>query len=226
MKIKPVYLLTLLATFVALQACKKDEGAPDFHFGYFGMEEGRYVIYDVMEITHDQQVTQHDTLRYQLKTYWGDIYIDNEGREGREFHVFRRDSSTGVWALTDVWYGVYDGIRGELVEENKRRVKLVFAPTLSKEWDANAYNMDDLLDCYYRDIHQDTIINNVKLDSTLVVEQGTSYNLIDSLRMYEMYANHVGLVYKHFKDNTYQIGNPLVYKGKELYMTYVTHGYE
>lgn len=225
MKINLRYLLGVCCLSLGLLACKKTD-PPKFHYEYFGYEEGRYVIYDVMEITHDADLDQHDTLRYQLKTKWSIEYIDNEGRAGREFHVFQRASANDPWVLTDVWYGLYDGIRAELVEENVRRVKLVFAPSISKEWDANAYNMEDELDCYYRDIHGDTILNGVSLDSTLVVEQASYANLIDSVRMYEMYAKHIGLVYKHFKDNVYEIGNPEVSTGKELYMKYVSSGIE
>lgn len=225
MKINLKYLLGVCCMSLILLACKKTT-SPNFHFEYFGLEEGRYVIYDVVEITHDAELDQHDTLRYQLKTKWSIEYEDNEGRPGREYHVFQRATSTDPWVLTDVWYGLYDGIRAELVEENVRRVKLVFSPSISKEWDANAYNMEDVLDCYYRDIHGDTLLNGVSFDSTVVVEQASYGNLIDSLRMYEMYAKHIGLIYKHVKDNVYEIGETEVSSGKELYMTYVSSGIE
>ncbi len=218
-------LLPLLLFVVVFTACKQEE-EPQFHFEYFGLSQGRFVVYDVVEIEHDADVNQHDTTYYQMKTYWGEDYIDNEGREGREFIIYKRDSVHHDWALTDVWHGVYDGIRGELIEENVRRVKLVFAPTLSKEWDANAYNLEDPLECYYRELHKDTLLSGVTIDSTLVVEQAAYANLIDSVRMYETYAKHIGLVYKHYRDNHYQFGSDEVVKGRELYQTFVTAGWE
>ena len=111
------------------------------------------------------------------------------------------------------------------MEENQRTVKLVFAPTLEKDWDANASNTFGELSCYYRAIHDDTIINNVSFDSTLVVEQEEYYNLIDSVRMYEVYAKHIGLIYKHSRDNHYQFGDTEVVNGTETYYTYVTAGH-
>lgn len=219
------YLLIALFASLIFQACKQDD-PPKFHFEYFGMEEGRFVIYDVVDIRHDANVSVHDTLNYQLKTKWGPVYFDNEGRQGHEFHIFRRDSLNGPWVLTDVWYGLIDGIRAELVEENQRKVKLVFAPDLDKEWDANAYNMLGIQECYYRDIHQDTIINNQSFDSTLVVEMESTGNLVDSIRKYEMYAKHVGLVYKHFMENTYNIGVVQPRIGSEYYMKYNSSGFE
>jgi hypothetical protein len=225
MKKITLYLSLIVLAGVSMVSCKQDP-PPNFHFEYFGLEEGRYVVYDVVEVDHDAALGLHETTSYQLKTYWGQEYIDNEGRSGREFIRYKRDSAADSWVLTDLWHGVYDGIRGELIEENQRVVKLVFAPTLSKSWDANAYNLDGELDCFYRDIHQDTIISNHKFDSTLVVEQDEFSSLIDTVRMYEMYAKNVGLIYKHYVDNHYQFSSDEVVNGKEIYYTYVTHGFE
>lgn len=219
------YISAVGLLVIVLLACKK-EPVPQFHREYFGNEQGQFVVYDVMEIIHDQALAQHDTLYYQLKTVWGDTVIDNEGRVAREFHRYTRPISGGSWTYSDLWTGIIDGIRAELIEENQRVIKLVFAPTLNKSWDANAYNLDGELDCYYREIHQDTIINSVSFDSTVTVEQDDFTSLIDTVRKYEVYAKGVGLVYKSFKDNHYQFGSSEVVDGTEIYMTFVSSGYE
>ena len=218
------FILFLLIVLTMI-GCKKNDPV-NFHREYFGLNEGRYVIYDVMDIIHDADLNQHDTSYYQLKTVWRDTIIDNEGRVAQEFHRYTRLTPSDPWVIVDVWTGIIDGIRAELVEENQRKVKLVFAPTLSKQWDANAYNMLGELDCYYRNIHQDTTINGVALDSTLIVEQDEFTSLIDTVRMYEVYKKYVGLVYKHFKDNHYQFGSSEVVEGTESYYQFVSSGYE
>lgn len=219
-----IFILAIVF-IVAIGACKKTT-APVFHTEYFGLTEGRYVIYDVVDITHDKALGLHETLHYQLKTHWGQPYIDNEGRNAREFQRYVRNTSSDPWVFSDLWTGIIDGIRAELIEENQRVVKLVFAPTYQKEWDANGYNVFGELDCYYSEIHEDKIIGGTNFDSTLIVEQEDYNNLIDSVRMYEIYAKHVGLVYHHFKDNHYQFGSPEVVKGNELYFTYSSSGFE
>lgn len=211
---------------LALASCKK-QTAPDFHYEYFGLETGRYVIYDVTEIAHDTQLAiEHDTVQYQLKTVWAGEYIDNEGRTASEFRRYKRDTPSDDWVLSDIWTGIYDGIRGELVEENQRVVKLVFAPTFSKEWDANAYNTLGELDCYYSSIHVDNTVGGINFDSTVVVEQADYGSLIDTLRMYEIYAKHVGLIEKFQKDLKYNFGDPEPKFGTEVYYEYVSHGFE
>mgnify|MGYP006893390386 CR=1 FL=1 len=179
-----------------------------------------------MDITHDDALGMHETLNYQLKTYWGQTYVDNEGRNAREYYRYIRNTPSDPWVFSDLWTGIIDGIRAELIEENQRVVKLVFAPTYQKEWDANAYNVFGELDCYYADIHDDKVIGGTNFDSTITVEQEDYNNLIDSVRMYEIYAKHVGLVYHHFKDNHYQFGSPVVVYGKELYLTFSSSGFE
>lgn len=216
------FSLTLLALFTG---CKKTE-APQFHFEYMGNSQGRYVVYDVIDIVHDEGSTiAHDTAVYQLKTVWGEIYIDNEGRTNRKFRRYIRTDLLGDWLLQDTWYGLVDGIRGELIEENQRVVKLVFSPTRNKEWDANAYNLEEPLDCYYDDIHKSKSYGGMSFDSTVVVEQADEVNSIFTIRKYEVYAKHVGLIYKHYVSNDYQLSSVPV-NGEELYYTIVSTGFE
>jgi hypothetical protein len=208
-----------------LFGCKKDP-VPQFHEGYFGLEENRFTIYNVIEITHDSALSQHDTVYYQLKTVWKTAFVDNEGRDMREFERYKRDLPTENWSFKDLWVGGINGIRAEVVEENQRKIKLVFAPTLNKLWDANAENIDAEMTCYYRNIHKDTTVNGVSFDSTVVVEQNNFTSLIDTVRMFEVYAKGIGLIHKYSKDNHWQFGSNQVVNGAELYYEYVSSGYE
>jgi hypothetical protein len=200
------------------------------------MEPGRFVIYDVVEITHDKALEKHDTILYQLKTIWGEPYHDNQGRDGFEFIRYRRENNSGNWEFSDKWHGLIDGARAELVVENQRKVKLYFAPSLFKNWDENAQNLLGEENKYYRKVHFDTLINGIPMDSTVIVESELNQSAIDSLRSYEVYAKQIGLVYKHLKDNHHQLlapnsnggiqVDPEVNLGRELYMTYVSSGVE
>lgn len=219
------YIFAGFLLIIGLFACKKTS-PPDFHREYFGLEPGRFVVYDVLSINHDSQLGLHDTTYYQLKTVWGDTVIDNEGRIAREYLRYLRADANSNWALQDVWTGVIDGIRAELMEENQRTVKLVFAPTISKIWDANAYNMLDEIECTYTNIHQDTLINGISLDSSLIVDQDEYFSLIDTVKKYEVYAKGVGLVGKYFRDNHYQFGSSEVVLGTELFYEIVSTGIE
>lgn len=222
-------LVTLISSSLLLVlSCKKDVNTFDLHYDYFDLRQGRYITYDVVEIRHDDgAINDHDTMIYQLKTLIGDTVIDNEGRIARKFLRYKRNNATEDWILSDIWTTIIVDRRAELVEENQRMVKMVFAPSISKVWDLNAYNPQNELECYYRDIHEEAIINGLSFDSTLVVEQEDFPSFVDYRRKYEVYANGIGLVYKYYKDLKIQNFDTLdVTSGDELFYKVTGYGFE
>lgn len=192
------------------------------HESYFDLTPGRYVAYDVIEITHD---VTHDTLIYQLKTVIGDTFIDNNGRVAREFLRYKRFPGQTEWGLTDIWTALIVDSRAELVEENQRIIKLVFPPSLSSDWDAHAFSELPTLPCFYSAIHKGFNIGVNTFDSTLIVQQDDYFTMVDHRRKYEVYAKNIGLVKKYFRDvKIVGFDTTNVVSGKELYYSYTSHG--
>jgi hypothetical protein len=223
-----IFLIFFSLSILLVLSCKKEQVSIDLHYDYFGLNAGRFITYDVREIRHDSgAIIAHDTLNYQLKTVIGDTVIDNEKRIARKFLRYKRANSTQSWVLSDIWTTIIVDRRAELVEENQRVVKLVFAPTLSKVWDLNAFNQQTKLDCYYRNLHESSVINGISFDSVIVVEQEDFPSFVDYRRKYEVYANGVGLVYKYYKDLKIQNFDSLnVTNGKELFYKVTGYGFE
>jgi hypothetical protein len=221
------WMHTVLCVLV-LVACKKDDPVVQLHEDYFGFIPGRYVVYDVVEINHDKDaMIQHDTNFYQLKTVIGNVYIDNAGRTSREYLRYTRMDTDFEWDLKDAWTAIIENFRAELVEENQRIIKLVFAPTLNKEWNMNAFNAQDELDAVYKDVHTKRTIGSYTYDSTVQVDQEDFFSLIDYRVKSEIYAKKVGLVSKYYKDLEISNFDTLdVRKGKELYYTCSSFGFE
>jgi len=230
MNLKSKFLFVLFGVLLTVfQACKKDPATVNFHYDYYDLTEGRFVIYDVLEIRHDQGATvKHDTLVYQLKTVIGDTIIDNAGRIARKFFRYKRNNISQEWIFSDVWTTIISENRAELVEENQRIVKLVFAPTISKVWDINAFNTFPKTEVYYRDIHKATNVNGLSFDSSLVVEQEDFLSLVDYKRKFEVYAKGIGLVRKYYKDLNIQSFDTIngVLNGKELFYQIRSYGIE
>ena len=223
-----ISMIILLASLIAVQGCKKDEVSVDFHYDYFDLTPGRYIEYNVMEVKHDETaIIQHDTSFYQLRTVIGDTVIDNEGRTARKYLRYKRSTSSDVWVLADIWSTIIDSRRAEVLEENQRMVKMVFAPTIEKVWDMNAYNMFPELECYYRDIHDSYSLNGIGFDSTVVVEQEEFSSLVDHRRKFEVYAKGVGLIHKYYKDLEIQNFDTLnVKNGNEVFYYLTGYGFE
>ena len=226
MKMARLYISLMVLLIVAVVSCKKQDPAPQFHYDYFDLTQGRYIDYEVMEINHDvDQAIEHDTSYYQLRTLIGDTAIDNQGRIARKFFRYTRPNSAGTWVLSDVWTALITENRAELIEENQRIIKLVFAPTISKEWNPNAFNIYNEMTSYYRDIHDSQTFGALFFDSALVVEQEDFFSLVDKKRKYEVYAKGIGLVHKYYKDLTISNFDTLnIQKGQELFYTCFAYG--
>lgn len=195
------------------------------YYDYYPVNQGHFVVYQVREIFTDTQVNQKDTADYFLKTVIEDSIVDNSGRWVKKYVRYRADSLTGVWTAKDVWTTVIDKGRAELVEENNRVIKLVFAPSEDKEWDMNVYNTLGQMECYYSTIHESYSINGNTLNETVTVMQEDFTSYIDYRKKFEVYARGIGLVHKFYKDLKIIGGNPANIKsGRELEMKLVSYG--
>lgn len=217
-----------ILTLIILLACKRDIQSVNFGYGYFGLEEGNYVEYDVMEIFHDEDLNPaHDTIRYVLKTSIGEQVEDNQGRMANKVFRFKYDAISGALLDQRVWTAIIDGGRGEQTEENQRVIRLVFAVTNDKEWDINAYNTYDEQEAYYFDLNKEKTFNGFTFDSTVVVEYADFFSLVDYDRKYDTYANHVGLVQRVDKELTIANFDTLdIRKGTEVHYTLRNYGKE
>lgn len=212
-----------------LISCKKGDNTPiDFHYDYYPIDKGHYVVYDVMEVRHDKQASiQHDTSRYFLKVVIGDTILDLENEIAKRFFRYTRPNETENWVIKDVWTTKISGNRAELVEENQRVIKLVFAPTIDKTWNANAFNTFSALECYYTNIHEPNSFNGINFNNTLTVEQEDFFSLIDHRRKFEIYAKGVGLVKKFYKHHEIMNFDTLdIRKGNEIHYNLVEFGQE
>lgn len=217
-------LLALVAVFV-VSSCKKKDDTYDMGYAYFPLNQGHYVIYSVREVYVDQPVQIRDTFDYFLKTVIAGNITDNSGRTVQQYERYYGPSANGPWSIHDVWTAVNDGSRAELVEENNRTIKLVFAPSEDDEWNMNAYNTLDEMECYYSNINGSYTLGSQTFSATVTVEQEDFSSYIDSRRKYEVYAKGIGLVHKYYRDFIINNGNPnSLKKGRLLEMKLVSYG--
>ena len=166
LKFSQYNLFFCLSIFTTIFGCKKQDESIDKKTEYFGLEKGNFLEYEVTYMFHDSLLQKHDTIIYQLKTLIGDTILDNVGRVAREFHRFQRKNSTLPWEETDIWTAIIVDNRAELIEENQRKVKLIFTPTLEKVWDINAFNNIGTVDAFYSSIDESKTINNLTFENT------------------------------------------------------------
>jgi hypothetical protein len=223
------FLSSLLFFSIVFSSCKKDEDQVIL-YGYecFPMEEGRYVIYDVVDVFHDIALfPAHDTSYYQIKEVIGEEEVDNLDEPYRKLRRYYRENDTMPWLVQDVWTIKRLQTRAETVEENKRRISLAFSISYDQFWNYNAFNEDPALEAYYDDIYLPSSFNGITYDSTVTVEIENTLTYIDYRRQYDIYATGIGRIYSCRKD--LQINNTdtlNIHKGTEVFYTAVETGVE
>lgn len=212
---------------IVLSSCKKETTTIDFGQEYFGWDEGNFVTYDVVEITHDINLEPaSDTFRYTLKTVVGEPILDNEGRNANKFYRYAY-SEEGALLDSRVWTGILTDGRAEIVEENQRIIHLVFAVTEDKTWNRNAFNPAKQEIVSYQGIDQERTIGTQTFDSSVRVNIQDFFSLVDHRVKYDTYAKGVGLVHRYVKDLTISNFDTLnIQSGKEVYYSIVDFGKE
>ena len=205
-----------------LSSCRKDSDTtpPQFFRSYYPTEVGSYVVYEVDSMSHD--ITS-DTFHFQLREVIAEQFTDGAGDPALRIERFVRDSSQAPWVLRDVWTAKVTNTVAERVEENRRFTKMIFPVEVGETWDGNLSNTLPAEDYEYLEAHSSGQIGNLIFDSLTTIEQARQENLVDSIFKFEIYANHVGLVQRTFRELDFgDVSGDI--KGVEFYQTAIEYG--
>jgi len=195
----PRLILIVFATILFWSSCKKETVEPvEMGYKYFPVNIGHWAIYDVDSISYNDFTGLIDSFKYQIKEIVESDFIDNQGRTSQRLERYIRLSDTSAWTIKDVWFETLTASTAERVEENLRMIKLVFPISDSFEWNGNNYNIIGEQKYSYQDVFTPALINNISMDSTVTVMQKNSQTLISEDYQKEIYAVHVGMVYKKY----------------------------
>jgi len=214
-----------------VHACKKstDSLLPNLDYSnsmaYFPLVEGSFLDYSVTHIVHDDEVDIHDTTHFTMRIQIGDTFADNSGSFPNKYFRYRWDLKTAQWQLTDVWSALIKNNSAFITTENQRTNIMMFPISKNIYWNSNRFNDLDSTNCYYRNIHQPSVIGSYSFDSTLTVCEQDYFTFVDLKRKYEVYAKGVGLVSKYYKDLIITDFDSLKVKlGEEWFYTLINKG--
>ncbi len=221
------YIIFSSVFIILFASCKKDDKSIIYGYQYFPYEEGAFVVYDVVDIIHDDPSAVHDTSHYQIKEQIGEEDVDGEGEPFRLMYRYIRDNDSLPWSLKDAWVVKKTNRSVELVEENDRMIKLAFSISYDQFWDCNALNNEDAEECYYANIYEPLSIGGLDYDSTVVVKHQDFETFIEKIEIFEVYAANVGKIHSYKKEVRINNGDTLdIEKGTELYYTATDFGIE
>lgn len=190
------HIILLLLIF---NSCKKDNFEnTNRPLGktYVNNTTGSYNVYKVEEIIYNDFLNTIDTFRYQLKELNESVFKDNLGRNSVRIDRFKLNEKL-QWSYLNTWYSTTDNFSMERIEDNKRLLKLSLPLNEENIWNLNTYNTDNSVTIYYDFIHGPYSVDTFKFDSTIAVKSETINSVIRQRQYYEVYANHIGLVYKN-----------------------------
>jgi hypothetical protein len=200
--IKTRYILTLLLSTTALSffffACKKDKEitAIDLGYEYYPNKIGNFVVYQVDSLYYNDFTGTIDTFNFQIKEKITENFSDLSNRESQRIERYYRKNENENWLLKDVWYLNRTSNTAEKVEENVRFVKVIFPLKKEMTWNGNRFNSLGEKNYTLTKLHEPFTIGQLNFDSTIYISQEADSNLIEKKIAFEIYAKHIGLVYK------------------------------
>ncbi len=173
---------------------------------YYPITIGKYVVYDVDSTVYNDLTQTTILYQYRIKEKFTEYFTDNEGKKAIriERYIKKYDPNKSYdsipYVIKEVWMANADESKIQVVESNIRYTKLIFPVKQNATWNGNASNILGQLMYSYSYIDQAQTINNVKLNSVLLVQQQNDETLISKQYYIEKYAKGVGLVYREIQD--------------------------
>jgi hypothetical protein len=234
--IQSLLLLHLVLFSLCLSSCKDDtvvEPATLQGQTYFPIVRGNWISYTADSIVHldsDDPYLIDTAIRayhFQLKEEVDSSYYDGEGNLINRLVRYKRADSIASWDLMNVWTEQASNLTAQRVEDNIRFIKLAFPFDARKIWNGNAFNSYPEEDYRYEDIHMPSTIGSQSFDSTVTVIQNDFISNINEVLKKEIYANHIGMIYKqHDSLNLRHLpnGSVVILNGLEYHLT--VNGYK
>ncbi len=80
--------------------------------------------------------------------------VDGEGDTIQKLKRYIRADETEEWVIKHIWTQKRTASTSEVVDENDRQIKMVFAIAYNRTWDGNVLNNEPQLECYYENIYE------------------------------------------------------------------------
>ncbi len=192
-------IFPLIVSLIFMIACESGEGEPAYTgYEYFGLQQGKYVIYQVDSIHYDDFLGEVLEYHYQVKEWNKELFTDLQGQEKMRIERFYRENEQEAWQIKNVWTALVTKTRALKTEDNVTYVKLVFPAKMNNYWDGNSFNTLQHKEYKITQIHQPYLELDYSFDSTLTVLQQDFTTLIGEDYQYEIYATGVGMISKKF----------------------------
>jgi hypothetical protein len=215
------------AFLLVLFSCsrKSNEVAEDMGYNYYPLTEGNWYVYDV-EVTKYHGSPVGSDSSYQMKEVIMEPVTELDETRYQLYRYYRKNSSQSWKSQPDsVWTVFRRGNQLVKVEDNVRYVKLSFPVEPSKTWDGNSMNDSDLEKYTMKDVKRSFTIPSTTTihNPTVTVLHSDKLAKTEKNKRYDVYAENIGLVYRHLEVIAYcqendgcTLGTYIIHTGTHL----------
>lgn len=194
---KKIELILFVAFLFLITACEKDISSPvetSFDNAFLPLEPGRWISYQIQNITFDIVIGINDTTNYQIKEQIDSLIEEHKDYKNYSVKRFFRYSNNEEWTLFKVWQIRQYANRIHKIEENIDYIRLVTPVVLNKKWNGNSYNELDEQEYNIERIEPSSLANS-SIEIAYVIQNDES-SLVEKQYSEEQYAKGIGLIYK------------------------------
>ncbi len=213
-------LLFLCISLLSFASCKRVV-EPEINIPlYAPLEIGKYIVYNVKNLSHDNFKESTDTTYFQIRETIESDFIDNAGNKVYKTLVETSKDSGSNWIFLRYATLQRDNYSYQRVEDDIRKVKLSFPFKELKSWDANQMNTLPSQKAKITNLDQSyTISRDLVFSNTVIIDLGNEVDPFFQNVESEVYAAGIGLIERKLIDVETQPGK---YKdGNEYIQTYL-----
>jgi hypothetical protein len=226
-----IFYLSIVLTFSSCSTSSVEPEAAKLGYTYFPLEEKSFAIYEVEETIYSLTTTPV-TRKYQIKEVIAEQFTDLSSEEAFKVLRYSRESTTTDWELDSVWVAKRTANRAIRTENNKSFVKLIFPVKESQKWNGNVLNELGADEYEFAQVAKPFSIANQPYTPTATVMQINDSSACNMKRVYEVYAQDIGLIYKEKILVDYRQTNNIceglgdIQAGVQIYQKLIDYGKE
>jgi hypothetical protein len=192
---------------------------------YMPLEVGKYIMYQLDSTVFTNLGTKKEIHSYIIKDTTEAIVSDNLGRKAfRISRLIRNKIDTTSWLHIDSYLAIADSTRLEIIESNKRFIKLQVPIKNGFYWKGNSYINTISLPGFqylnnweytYEDVSKTVRLNAQNYPNSISIQQRndtigvpsnrSTYSEINYSK--EIFSKNIGLIYKEFLHEVWQPSN-------------------
>ncbi|MFY8020786.1 MAG: hypothetical protein ACOVP1_06300 [Bacteroidia bacterium] len=186
----------MIFSSISFISCKNtDEVIESFGYEYIKSDSGDVFIYKFDSIAFDDNTQSIDTFYYFLKEVNAGKMIQSNGEIFEVIQRFVGKVDSINWEPRASAFVQLKTKSYERIDQNQRRIKLVFPIKSNTIWNGNAYNDLGKMNYIVSGPFDQKTYSNLNFKNVIEVQEANLVNFIETLKEKSAYAHDIGLIY-------------------------------